>query len=254
MAILCSVKSSHQWTESELHTFNVSTIGVDASTFFGVKELPVVQISPLILNNDMKPRGPLSEVSNDDRLFFSYLFCALTEDKAAVNDFAQFILRLLHFGNGERFICSRMVLPFTMYEKTVLAKPDISIVKVDGEHLLLAQVDKHGTSNADLLPRLIAEAIAAFGENNRTLAQQGRPTLHQKTFPAVSFAGVTPIFYRIPVTQQLGDAVARGEYPSQPTVVQSLVPPVPNVQLYSTRSEACPTHKADRPSSNALRL
>ncbi|KAE9383612.1 hypothetical protein BT96DRAFT_1031658 [Gymnopus androsaceus JB14] len=124
-------KYGHQWTECELLTFNVSTTSADINTFFGVKELPAIQISPWFLSDEMKPK-PLSGL-NKDRFFFDYLFCALTEDKAAVNNFAQFILRLLDYDSEDRIIRSRMVLNFTMCGKTVRAKPDISVISEDRE-------------------------------------------------------------------------------------------------------------------------
>ena len=37
--------------------------------------------------------------------------------------------------------------------------------------------------------------------------------------------GTRPFFYQIPVTQQLSDCVATGQFPSQPTVVRLCVPP-----------------------------
>lgn len=39
--------------------------------------------------------------------------------------------------------------------------------------------------------------------------------------------GTVPVFYKIPITEELADAVARGAGPEQTTVVQKFVPPVP---------------------------
>ena len=77
-------------------------------------------------------------------------------------------------------------------------------------------------------PRLIAEAIAAFIENNRLRALP----LPQKTFPAITMVGPCPIFYKVPITQALVDNLIAGRYPAQPTIVQRLVPPVPDPNSY----------------------
>ena len=77
-------------------------------------------------------------------------------------------------------------------------------------------------------PQLIAEAIAAFIENNRLRV----PPLPQQTFPAITMVGPCPIFYKIPVAQALVDDLIAGHYPAQPTIVQRLVPPVPDPNSY----------------------
>lgn len=75
---------------------------------------------------------------------------------------------------------------------------------------------------------MIAEAIAAFVENNRLR----RPPLAQETIYAITMVGTRPIFYKIPVTQALVDDLVTAQYPAQPTVVQRLVPPVPDPSAY----------------------
>lgn len=77
-------------------------------------------------------------------------------------------------------------------------------------------------------PQLVAETIAGFVENNRLRAHP----LPQQTIPAITMVGPCPIFYKIPVTQALVDALITAQYPAQPTIVQRLVPPVPNPNLY----------------------
>ena len=80
-------------------------------------------------------------------------------------------------------------------------------------------------------PQLIAETIAAFVENN---SRRVHP-LPQQTFPAITMVGPCPIFYKIPVTQALVDALITAQYPTQPTIVQRLVPPVPDPISYGRR-------------------
>ena len=80
--------------------------------------------------------------------------------------------------------------------------------------------------NYEPKPQLIAETIAAFVQNNRLRVQP------QQTFPAITMVGPCPIFYKIPVTQALVDALITAQYPTQPTIVQRLVPPVPDPISY----------------------
>ena len=46
--------------------------------------------------------------------------------------------------------------------------------------------------------------------------------------------GAAPVFYRIPVTQALADALVTASYPEQ-TVVSKFVPPVPDPNRYADR-------------------
>ncbi|KIL55952.1 hypothetical protein M378DRAFT_550520 [Amanita muscaria Koide BX008] len=58
-------------------------------------------------------------------------------------------------------------------------------------------------SKDDPEPLLIAEAIAAVYENNRTLRAAGLPPLKCKTFAGITMVGTASTFYKIPVTEGL---------------------------------------------------
>jgi hypothetical protein len=78
------------------------------------------------------------------------------------------------------------------------------------------------------VPQLVAKAIAAIVENNRLR----RPPLPQQIIPGITMVGARPIFYKVPVTQALVSALITAQYPAQPTIVQRLVPPVPDEETY----------------------
>jgi hypothetical protein len=78
-------------------------------------------------------------------------------------------------------------------------------------------------------PQLIADAIAAFDENNRRREQIGLPPISSKVFPAITFTGTAPTFYKIPVTEDLLLGIITAQYPAQETVVRKLIPPVLNI-------------------------
>ncbi|KIL62602.1 hypothetical protein M378DRAFT_80878 [Amanita muscaria Koide BX008] len=224
--LIRSAKSGSDWTDNELFAFNIVVQDVDVATFFGAPQLPPTTVSPVVLNNTFRPAPP-AVISKEDRLFFKYLDRANIGEKAAVDDFAGHILRMLNFDDNDRSIATKRELSFTMCGTCVWAKADIAILD-DAEYSLMVQEDKRTTVTDEPKPRLIAEAIAAFVENNRLRV----PPLPQKTFPAITMVGPCPIFYKIPVTQALVDALITAQYPPQPTIVQRLVPPVPDPSSY----------------------
>ena len=76
-------------------------------------------------------------------------------------------------------------------------------------------------------PQLIANAIAAFYENNRALRAAGLPPLKSKTFAGIIMVGTAPTFYKIPVTEEILMSLATSQYPLQATTVEKFIPPVP---------------------------
>ena len=242
--LIRSAKSGSDWTDNELFAFNIVIQDVDVATFFGAPQLPLTTVSPIILNNVLQPAPP-AVISKEDRLFFTYLERANTGEEAPVDDFSGHILRMLNFDDDERSIATKRELSFTMCGTRVRAKADIAVLD-NAEYSLMVQNDKvvavgsswgmsmsltnvkRTTVTDEPKPQLIAEVIAAFVENNRFRV----PPLPQQTFPAITMVGPCPIFYKIPVTQALVDALITSQYPVQPTIVQRLVPPVPDPNSY----------------------
>ena len=48
-----------------------------------------------------------------------------------------------------------------------------------------------------------------------------------KVFAGIVMSGTAPTFYKIPVTQELVDAISCAQHPPTQIVVDKLVPPVP---------------------------
>lgn len=78
------------------------------------------------------------------------------------------------------------------------------------------------------LPRLVGAALAAFRRVNEIRVELGETELESWTFLAVSLYCATPTFYKIPVTAELLDHVAKGTYPPTETVVERLVFDLPD--------------------------
>ncbi|KAF8889242.1 hypothetical protein BD779DRAFT_1379576, partial [Infundibulicybe gibba] len=68
-------------------------------------------------------------------------------------------------------------------------------------------------------PQLIAEAIAAFRQNNRARHFRCLPPLESQVFPAITMVGTVPTFYKITITLDLLLAVEAGVYPEGATIV-----------------------------------
>jgi hypothetical protein len=81
---------------------------------------------------------------------------------------------------------------------------------------------------------VIARAIAAFTHNNKCRTDLGLPELDHYTFPAIIMYGTTPTFYKIPVTEELRAAVARGVdiHHSKMTTLEKFVPDLPEPAQY----------------------
>jgi hypothetical protein len=250
---------------NELMAFNIRVSTVDIQTFFGIPNLPQTTVSPVILNNLEEPiGGPGPPLLKSELDFFSYLEDAMAippAEESFVDDFAAFILRLMNYNDGRRLIHLWKALGFEMCGQRVDAKTDVCITerspttgvrylllvqedKVRKPHLCMLQTcsadmqvdatySKRHMSREDPEQQLIAEVIAAFYENNKALRAAGLPTLQSKTFVGITMVGSAPIFYKIPVTEELLTCLATSQYPPHPTIVQKFFPPVPNLSKLS---------------------
>jgi hypothetical protein len=81
-------------------------------------------------------------------------------------------------------------------------------------------------SLADPEPQVIAEAIAAFHMINDGRNALGIEPLNIKYIAAITMKGVAPIFYRIPVTIALVQAISLLAYPVAQTIAFKYTPPV----------------------------
>ncbi|KAF8808453.1 hypothetical protein BYT27DRAFT_7137408 [Phlegmacium glaucopus] len=228
--LLRYAKSGEDWSDNELLAFNIQVVDANIAAFFDAPELPPPTVSATILNNMDKPDGPLVK---GDRLFFQYM--ELVEKpcspESCVNDFAAFILRTLNYDNEDRVICRNTEISFLMAGQRVDAKTDVCVMD-ELELLFVQEVKVNCGISDDPEPQVIAEAIAAFYQNNLQRKQTGLQPLQSKYIPAITMIGTAPIFYRIPVTTALLQALATASYPQEETTVLKFIPPVPNQHRY----------------------
>ncbi|PPQ86429.1 hypothetical protein CVT25_008087 [Psilocybe cyanescens] len=228
--LIRSAKSGSDWSSNELLAFNIRVVEAGMAAFFNTTELPQPMVSTTILANVDKPDGPLIK---DDRLFFQYMKMVEKprSSESRVDDFAAFLLRITNYDELDRVICQRTEISFPMVGQRVDAKFDVCLVN-DLEFLLLVQEDKRVASYEDPEPQVIAEAIAAFYQNNLRRRLSGLQPLAFKYIPAIAMIDTAPVFYRIPVTTMLLDALATASYPQEETTVLRFIPPVPNQERY----------------------
>jgi hypothetical protein len=81
----------------------------------------------------------------------------------------------------------------------------------------------------------VAEAIAAFYQNNKARERAGLAAVTSAVIPGMTVLGSAPTFFKIPVSRALVKAVMTGQYPESTTVVERLLPPVQDVVNYTAR-------------------
>ncbi|KAK0234600.1 hypothetical protein EDD85DRAFT_88307 [Armillaria nabsnona] len=163
-----------------------------------------------------------------ERQFFQYLKYATRGEKSAVDDFAAYISRMLDYDEPDRVIYQYKELSFVMCGQRVDAKPDVC-VKTLTDFLILVQDEVY---SSDPEAQLITEAIAAFYQNILGRTSSRRSSLASKVFLGITMIGAVPFFYRIPVTAELVRCIETAAYPSQATIAQRFIPPVPDQALY----------------------
>ncbi|KAF9066042.1 hypothetical protein BDP27DRAFT_1424194 [Rhodocollybia butyracea] len=227
--LMRAAKSASRWTAHDLLAFNIAIQDVDSATFFGTPHLPATTVSPVVLNNVTRPRPP-AVITDDERLFFAHLKYLNTE-KSSPHDFTRHLLSMLRFDHNERLLTMRESMTFTMCGARVRAKADVAVYMMEAsnvEYLLMVKAAKTNIAAKEPVPQMIAQTIAAFVENNRP---RQHPLLEQIIL-AITMAGPCPIFYKVPVTQDLVSSLSTGKYPSQSIIVQRLVPPVVDKAAY----------------------
>ncbi|KAF6754864.1 hypothetical protein DFP72DRAFT_1169857 [Ephemerocybe angulata] len=236
-------KSSSNWiTEKELTEFNIKIIFQDTQAFFGTADaadLPVPEnISPIIWNHEKAPPGPIPKPI---RHFFRYLEDAMVfpYHQSFVIDFTMFLLGMLDYDDGRRVLHTWKDMPFFMPDGMVDVKACATVIEQHdvrlNQYILLVKEDNYSGGGIDCEPRLIAEAIGAFYQNNKIRTPYGKSPLESQTFPAITMVGTAARFYKITITRELADAVEIGLPVENETIVHRFMPPVPNRFTYNAR-------------------
>ncbi|KAF8342802.1 uncharacterized protein EI90DRAFT_3030298 [Cantharellus anzutake] len=128
---------------------------------------------------------------------------------------------MLGFEERSLVLRSRYAVPlFICGDPTRMVQTGVCLLHHASTILLVVQEGKTELSAKDPEPRVISEAIAAFQMNNSNRARLGLERKDSMSIPCITMVGTRPIFYVVPVTQQLSTAVARGEFPEHITEVR----------------------------------
>jgi len=224
-----SPKSISDWNLRNIWAYNIKIVSQNTLEFFGVSdsELPPPRVHDEVLT------VKYSEAAQHDDAYLLLSTKALGyRGDSPVVDFTAELFRVLGYvGRAEgRFTRTRIDLPLRVREHEMVVNVDVCIVDDNNQIVLLAQDYK--TDDEEEIGdvpevRLIAGAIAAFGINNnlsiRTLSsRQDAPV--EKVIAGITMRYEMPVFYKIPVTAGLVEAVSLGTFPQQETIVHTYTP------------------------------
>ena len=229
-----NAKSAQDWTINDLAAYNISISRQDTTTFFGQATLP-----PPPHHSDLLNTSTVAEMEDSYQViqYMNLVMQSAPGEDSAVVDFTVQLLRVMGYGDRRlgTVIRSRKDIPLIICGEWMDFKTDVCIMTSEGNYysryLLLVREDKRHLKEhlklADPVPQLIAEAIAAFQHDNRVRGILDGAPLDIKVMTGIMMTGTTPTFFKIPVTLELADAIERGDYPANPTVVAMHSPEIP---------------------------
>jgi len=162
----------------------------------------------------------------------TYIDLAMIPEKheTAVHDFAVELLKVLGYVRRTRVARTRVALSILICGENRHANTDVCIVdRSQNDILLLVQADKRLelVEPVNAQAQLVAEAVAAFNENNAQRETAGLPPMAEKVMPGIVMVGTSPAFFKIPVTRTLSTHIRHGTYPPEETRVTYCYPPIP---------------------------
>ena len=237
--IIRSARSGSEWTVNELLAYNIAVHRQSSVEFFGFE--PSSSLDYLDSHFVLDPLdAPSDDISDHSYRLLQYLDLATRANsgqESAIDDFAKEVLRVIGFEERGTLLRSRYAIPFTICgDSSRSAQSDVCLLHGNTTILLIIQEDKTAISPRDPEPQVIAEAIATFQYNNRVRARAGLDDLETMTIPCITMVGTRPIFYKVPVTSALNNAVITAQYPNETTHVSKCVV-VPNSRRLSEGME-----------------
>jgi hypothetical protein len=230
--LIRSAKSGGDWTRNDLIAYNIKVSSLLPDQFYGHPLPPITGLTgldPLLVSGTVNTPG----LSDETYRLLQYIDLASRSNSgqegpppahySMIGDCVREILRLLDYETRGLLLRSRYTIPLLICgDPNRSTQADVCLVQGMTTILLVVQVqdDKTGSSQRDPEAQAVAQAIAAFQQNNRSRKQLGKPELEAMTIPGITLTGTRPAFYLIPVTKELSDAVASAQYPSLPTVVK----------------------------------
>jgi hypothetical protein len=214
--LIRTAKSGSNWTTNDLLDYNIKVSSLSAEHFYG-QPLPTVEslnsVDPKLFSGTLGTEG-LSIETYRLLQYFDLASRANSGQDSVINDFAKETLRVLGYEKHGLLLRSRYAIPLLISgDPNQSLQTDVCLVQGStGIILMVIQEDSDNTSVRDPEPQIIAEAIAAYQTNNRIRARLREPELDSMTIPCIAMIGTRPIFYLVPVTDELSKTVATVEY------------------------------------------
>ncbi|KAG2352729.1 hypothetical protein BDR07DRAFT_1436306 [Suillus spraguei] len=186
--LIRSAKSGSDWTFNDLMAYNITVTPQSPEQFFRQDHgTPLEGVDPSLLNSSLDDEN----ISDAVFEYLGHLDLATNATRESFIDaFAQKTLQILGFVERGLILTARHNNP----------------LRICGDNQRVAETD-------DKIIFIIAEAIAAYQYNNEKQILRSRPLLDAMTIPCITMVGTRPIFYLVPVTEALSNAVALASIP-----------------------------------------
>ncbi|KAH8999052.1 hypothetical protein EDB92DRAFT_1832187, partial [Lactarius akahatsu] len=180
-----------------------------AATFFGVKTLPQPTVTRELLKKFTADETK-KDANHKSLRHMDLAMDLVPTEESAVVDFATHLLTLLGYLPRDRVARTRSDILLEICDEKRHAKTDVCIMD-SKDILLFVQEDKRNKEIKDPEPQ----------EINRMQQLRGQDPIVHKIIPGIILNGTFPVFYKVPVTTQLAQAVALGYYPTERTIVDA---------------------------------
>lgn len=242
--LIITPKSGNDWSKNELKYFRIGILSIDKFEDFFNEIPPLFFPNDIneILNYDTSNVENLYNINYDniesEKLsdFIKYLISATKthiNEESAVDDFAKHLLSIFKYNKGENVVRTRQELTLKMFGQNMSAKPDICVENIKSTIKLLIQEDKSFNAskinNIDIEnteSQMVAEAIAAFQNNNRIRKAFNLNEIESCIFPCIIMLGTFPIFYLFNINKDLADNVEYGSIPENVTIIKKYQIPI----------------------------
>lgn len=216
--LIRSARSGRDWNDYDLIAYNITISSLPPADFFPTPDPSLDHIDPAILDSPLGNTDPA--ISDAAAEYIAHLTLAYRDTREFI-DFTTETLRLLGFDEGQTVISTNHIIPFTICGKSDSdARTDLSLLHAHTNSVLLVLVtDKPLMNLENAEAQIVASAIAAFQFNNDERRDRNLAPLDCMTIPCIRMVDTCPIFYLVPVTTALSDAVIAGRPPSTQTRV-----------------------------------
>ncbi|KAJ6520278.1 hypothetical protein C8R45DRAFT_55537 [Mycena sanguinolenta] len=221
-------KYGRDWMAVDLQAYRIRIEYHDAERFFRLPTLPTpILRHPAILQVQDSSHNIADPDVYELLRTMDFAMVPVDAQESAMNDFAVLLLRELGYCSVGRVFRTRINIPFLICAENKRASTDVCVL--DGaEIVLLVQEDRRpAAGGGDPVAQLVAQAVAAFDTNNIMRQQAGLLPHSSKIIPGITMRGTSPVFFKIPVTDELASGVMSGLYPTTETVVEAHVPVIP---------------------------